>query len=43
MTLLTALFFGFFAMIVIFQLVPATIMFIGTMKGLFFHKAGVKQ
>jgi len=43
MTLLTALFFGFFAIIVIFQLVPAAIMFYSMIKGLFFHKAEVNQ
>ena len=32
--LLLSLFIGFFALIVVFQLVPATILFIGMVKGL---------
>ncbi|MFK5925391.1 MAG: hypothetical protein QM483_02060 [Desulfuromusa sp.] len=33
-SLLLSLFIGFFALIVVFQLVPATLMFIGMVKGL---------
>ncbi|SDZ97955.1 hypothetical protein SAMN05660420_01995 [Desulfuromusa kysingii] len=33
--LLISLFVGFFALIIICQLVPATIMLVGTLKGLF--------
>jgi hypothetical protein len=33
-SLLLSLFIGFFALIVVFQLVPATLMFIGMIKGL---------
>ncbi|SDZ97718.1 hypothetical protein SAMN05660420_00937 [Desulfuromusa kysingii] len=33
-SLLLSLFIGFFALIVVFQLVPATIMLIGIIKGL---------
>ncbi len=33
MTLLTSLFLGFFALIVIFQVVPAVLMFVGMVKG----------
>ena len=33
--LLISLFIGFFALIIVCQLVPATIMLIGTLKGLF--------
>ncbi|MFO7765383.1 MAG: hypothetical protein R6V33_03005 [Pelovirga sp.] len=32
---LIALFLGFFALIVVFQLVPATLMLIGILRGLF--------
>lgn len=32
---LVALFLGFFALIVVFQLVPATLMLIGMLRGLF--------
>ena len=35
MNLLTMLFLGFVAIIVVFQMVPATILFVGMMKGLF--------
>ena len=35
MTLLTTLFLGFCAVIVVFQLVPATILFVGMVRGLF--------
>ena len=34
-SLLLSLFIGFFALIVVFQLVPATIMLIGMLRGLF--------
>lgn len=34
-SLLLTLFIGFFALIVVFQLVPACILFVGMMKGLF--------
>ncbi|MFO7576418.1 MAG: hypothetical protein R6W66_01690, partial [Pelovirga sp.] len=34
-SLLVSLFIGFFALIVVFQLVPATLMMIGMLKGLF--------
>ncbi len=34
-SLLVALFLGFFALIIIFQLVPATLMLIGIVRGLF--------
>lgn len=34
-SLLISLFIGFFALIVVFQLVPATIMLIGMLRGLF--------
>ena len=33
--LLISLFIGFFALIIVCQLVPATIMLVGTLKGLF--------
>ncbi len=33
--ILTYLFLGFFALIIVFQLVPAMILFAGMMKGLF--------
>ena len=35
--LLTYCFVGFFAMIVVFQLVPAMVLFAGMVKGLFSH------
>lgn len=35
MNILTILFLGFCALIVVFQLVPSVILFIGMMKGLF--------
>lgn len=38
MNLLTMLFLGFCATIVVFQLVPATILFVGMMKGIFSAK-----
>ncbi len=34
-SLLLTLFLGFFALIVVFQLVPAVLMFVGIVKGLF--------
>lgn len=34
-SLLLSLFIGFFALIIVFQLVPATIMLIGMIRGLF--------
>jgi hypothetical protein len=34
-SLLVALFLGFFALIIVFQLVPATLMLIGILRGLF--------
>jgi len=34
-SLLLSLFIGFFALIVVFQLVPAVILFVGIAKGLF--------
>ncbi|MCW8860617.1 MAG: hypothetical protein OQK97_13055 [Deltaproteobacteria bacterium] len=34
-SLLLTLFLGFFALIVVFQLVPACILFVGMLKGLF--------
>jgi hypothetical protein len=34
-SLLLSLFIGFFALIIVFQLVPATIMLIGLIRGLF--------
>jgi len=34
-SLLVALFLGFFALIIVFQLVPATLMLIGIVRGLF--------
>ncbi|PLY04701.1 MAG: hypothetical protein C0622_02360 [Desulfuromonas sp.] len=34
-SLLLALFVGFFALIIVFQLVPACLLFIGLVKGLF--------
>ncbi len=33
--ILTYLFIGFFALIIVFQLVPAMILFVGMVKGLF--------
>ncbi|HMB17282.1 MAG TPA: hypothetical protein VKN62_13335 [Pelovirga sp.] len=33
--LLVSLFLGFFALIVVFQLVPATLMLVGILRGLF--------
>jgi len=34
-SLLVAMFIGFFALIIVFQLVPATLMLIGILRGLF--------
>ncbi|WP_029916480.1 hypothetical protein [Pelobacter seleniigenes] len=34
-SLLLSLFIGFFALIIVFQLVPATLMLIGMLRGLF--------
>lgn len=34
-SLLLSLFIGFFALIIVFQLVPATIMLVGMIRGLF--------
>jgi len=43
-SLLLTLFIGFFALIVVFQLVPACLLFVGILKGLFSrkHAAGSK-
>jgi len=42
-SLLLSLFIGFFALIVVFQLVPAVLLFVGIVKGLFSRKHGVEQ
>ena len=42
-SLLLTLFIGFFALIVVFQLVPAVLLFIGIVKGLFSREHGVEQ
>ncbi len=44
-SLLLTLFIGFFALIVVFQLVPACILFIGMLRGLFSRelKSGKKE
>jgi len=42
-SLLLTLFIGFFALIVVFQLVPACLLFVGILKGLFARKHGVEQ
>lgn len=44
-SLLLTLFLGFFALIVVFQLVPACILFVGMLKGLFAreHKSEEKE
>ncbi len=34
-SLLSSLFIGFFALIIVFQLVPATLMLIGMLRGIF--------
>lgn len=38
-SLLVALFIGFFALIIVFQLVPATLMLFGLLRGLFSRDA----
>ncbi len=42
-SMLLTLFIGFFALIVVFQLVPACLLFVGIVKGLFSRKQGVEQ
>ncbi len=42
-SLLLTLFIGFFALIVVFQLVPACLLFVGIVKGLFARKHGIEQ
>ncbi len=42
-SLLLTLFIGFFALIVVFQLVPACLLFIGVLKGLFSRKREAEQ
>ncbi len=42
MSLLTTLFLGFCAIIVVFQLVPATILFVGIVRGLFSKAEAIK-
>lgn len=44
-SLLVILFVGFFALIIVLQLVPACLLFIGMIKGLLFHetKSGEKR
>ena len=42
-SLLLTLFIGFFALIVVFQLVPACLLFVGILKGLFSKKQEVEQ
>ncbi len=42
-SLLLTLFIGFFALIVVFQLVPACLLFVGILKGLFAKKHTVEQ
>ena len=42
-SLLLTLFIGFFALIVVFQLVPACLLFVGILKGLFARKHEGKQ
>ncbi|SDZ75177.1 hypothetical protein SAMN05660420_00122 [Desulfuromusa kysingii] len=41
-SLLLMLFIGFFALIVVFQLVPACLLFVGMLKGLFARKQDAK-
>lgn len=41
-SLLLMLFVGFFALIVVFQLVPACLLFAGILKGLFARKHNIK-
>lgn len=42
-SMLLTLFIGFFALIVVFQLVPACLLFVGIVKGLFSRKQGAEQ
>ncbi len=42
-SLLLTMFIGFFALIVVFQLVPACLLFAGILKGLFSKKQNVEQ
>ena len=42
-SMLLTLFLGFFALIVVFQLVPACLLFVGILKGLFSKKQNVEQ
>jgi len=42
-SLLLTLFIGFFALIVVFQLVPACLLFVGILKGLFTKKQTAEQ
>ena len=42
-SLLLTLFIGFFALIVVFQLVPACLLFVGILKGLFARKHDIKS
>ncbi len=42
-SLLLTLFIGFFALIVVFQLVPAVLLFVGIVKGLFSREHRVEQ
>ena len=42
-SLLLTLFIGFFALIVVFQLVPAVLLFVGIIKGLFSREHGAEQ
>ncbi len=40
---LLTLFIGFFALIIVFQLVPAVILFVGMLKGLFVRDANAEK
>ena len=42
-SLLLSLFVGFFALIVVFQLVPACLMFIGMLKGIFVRQKTMEK
>lgn len=42
-SLLAILFVGFFALIIVFQLVPAVLLFVGLLKGLLFHEDNRKE
>ena len=42
-SMLLTLFIGFFALIVVFQLVPACLLFVGILKGLFSRKHETEQ